>query len=460
MRAPMNAFNDALIRYRNRPAPTAEQVRQRSFALLFGVSVTTAIGNSGMQSVLPAIGRQIGIPDSWVAGIFSLSALFWALVSPFWARQSDLRGRKPLIMLGLAGFVLSMIACGAVVSAGVRHLAAPTIIFGFFLLGRAVFGLFGSASNPATQAYVAERTTREQRTQSMSTLAGAFGLGTIVGPLIATMFVLPVVGLAGPLFAFAVIAAVMLVTVARWLPESRSAPAPLDAAEQRFVLADARAEAPAVDGKKPPLWRDPRLTPYLVYGFLIASCQSIIQQILGFLIIDKVGLPPIQALDYTKMAWMTGAIAGLLAQWGLIRMFAMSPRHLLRWGAGLAAAGSLLMAFAPDYWTVVIAFALCNLGFAFARPGFTAGSSLAVRPAEQARAAGAIAAVNGVNIILAPFFVELYGHIHVAPFLITMVVLFGLMAYAFLHPGLRRAGENPASEADATVSLLERSEEG
>jgi len=456
----MNALQTALIRFRNRAAATPEQVRTRSFAILFCVSVTTALGNSGMQSVLPAIGRQIGIPDPMVAAIFSLSALLWAMASPFWARQSDLRGRKPLILLGLGGFVLSMIACGVVVSLGVRHFAAPMIIFGFFLLARAVFGLFGSASNPATQAYVAERTTREQRTQSMSTLAGAFGLGTIVGPLIATMFVLPMVGLAGPLFAFAVIAAAMLLVVARWLPEEKVPPRSLDDDQRRFVPAEAEAGPEAKTTKRRPLWRDPRLIPFLIYGFLIASCQSVIQQILGFLIIDKVGLPPMQALDYTKMAWMTGAIAGLLAQWGLIRMFAMSPRHLLRWGAGLAAGGSLLMAIAPDYWTVVIAFALCNLGFAFARPGFTAGSSLAVGPGEQASAAGAIAAVNGVNIIFAPFFVALYGRIHIAPFLVVLAVLFGLAIFAFVHPTLRRAGENPTSEDDATVSILERSEEG
>ena len=462
----MNVLQAALTRSRSRPPVTPEQVRARAFAILFFVSVATALGNSGMQSVLPAIGRQIGIPDPMVAAIFSLSALLWALVSPFWARQSDLRGRKPLILLGLAGFMLSMIACGVVVSAGVRHFATPMIIFGCFLLARAVFGLFGSASNPATQAYVAERTSREQRTQSMSTLAGAFGLGTIVGPLVATMFVLPVVGLAGPLFAFAAIAAAMLVVVARWLPEEKTAPEPLSDDQRRFVPAEAEAALLEADmktdpaGKPRPLWRDPRLIPFLVYGFLIASCQSVIQQILGFLIIDKVGLPPMQALDYTKMAWMTGAIAGLLAQWGLIRMFAMSPRHLLRWGAGLAAGGSLLMALAPDYWTVVIAFALCNLGFAFARPGFTAGSSLAVGSSEQASAAGAIAAVNGVNIIFAPFFVGLYGRVHIAPFLITLAVLFGLMVFAFVNPTLRKAGENPTSEADATVSILERSEEG
>ena len=445
----------ALTRYRNRPPQTPEQVRTRSFAILFCVSVVTALGNNGMQTILPAIGRQIGIPDPMVAAIFSLSALLWAFSSPVWARQSDKRGRKPLILMGLGGFALSMIACGVVVSAGVRHLAAPMIIFVFFLLGRALFGLFGSAANPATQAYVAERTSREERTQSMSTLAGAFGLGTIVGPLVATLFVLPVVGLAGPLFAFALIAAAMLLAVIRWLPEERILPEPLSDDEKRFVPAEAAEADPA---RPRPLWRDPRLIPFLVYGFLIASCQSAIGQTLGFLIIDKAGVPPMQALNFIKMALMTGAIAGLLAQWGLIRMFAMTPSHLLRWGAGLAAVGSLLMAFSPDYWTVVIAYALCSLGFSFARPGFTAGSSLAVGGAEQATAA--IASINGVTIVFAPLFVGLYGRHHAAPFLITLAILAGLLAYAFINPTLRSAGGRPTSEADATVSILEKSEEG
>ena len=48
-----------------------------------------------MQSVLPAIGRSIGIPDPMVAAIFSLSALLWALSSPFWARASDRAAASP-----------------------------------------------------------------------------------------------------------------------------------------------------------------------------------------------------------------------------------------------------------------------------------------------------------------------------------------------------------------------------
>ena len=168
---------------------------RRSFAIIFGVSLATAMGNTGLISVLPAIGRSIGIPDPLVAAVFSLSALLWAFSSPFWAKASDKYGRKPLMLVGLTGFMVSMICCGLVVSAGLRHVATPLVIFVFFLFARALFGLFGAASNPATQAYVAEHTTPEKRTQSMSSLAGAFGLGTVIGPFIAPLLILPFLGL-------------------------------------------------------------------------------------------------------------------------------------------------------------------------------------------------------------------------------------------------------------------------
>ena len=86
---------------------------------------------------------------------------------------------------------------------------------------------------------------------------------------------LPGVGVAGPMFAFAVIAAVMIVVVLRYLPEGPvappvvSEPAPID------------PETP-----RPSLLRDPRLTPFLVYGFLVAAAQTAQGQTLGFLIID------------------------------------------------------------------------------------------------------------------------------------------------------------------------------
>jgi MFS family permease len=432
------------------PPPSQSGVPKRAFAIIFGVSLATALGNTGLISVLPAIGRSIGIPDPMVAAIFSLSALLWAFSSPWWARASDRHGRKPLMLVGLAGFMVSMLICGLVVSAGLRHMATPLVIFVLFLLARALFGLFGAASNPATQAYVAERTPPAQRTQSLASLAGAFGLGTVIGPFLAPLFILPVVGLAGPLFVFALIAAAMLFVVWRYLPET-----PPDPEATRPLR-------PVVEGaaKDRPMWRDPRVVPFLIYGFVVATCQTAQAQTLGFLIIDKLEMSPTQAQGFIAVAMMFGAVAGLLAQWGVIRMFAMTPRQLLRWGVAVAALGNLMVALSPDYWTVVAGYAISSLGFGFARPGFTAGASLAVDHHEQARVAGAIAAVNGINVVLAPLFVWLYQHVAPAPFLLNMVLMLGMLAYAFRSGQLRNADPTPATPEASALATLEKRDEG
>ncbi len=430
-------------------AEPSPKLSRRSFGILFSVSMVVAVGNTGLLSVLPSIGRQIGIPDPMVAAIFSLSALLWAIGSPFWARQSDVRGRKPLIMLGLAGFAVSMFLCGLVVSAGLHRLAAPMVIFLFFLLARALFGMIGSASNPASQAYLAERTTRRERTQAMAMLAGAFGLGTVVGPAIAPLFVLPVVTLAGPLYAFALAAFAILIVVHRLLPEED-----LTEEQKREIHRPSRWKG------GPAIWRDARVWPFLLYGFLIALCQTVQTQTLGFMVIDKLGVSPLEAQGYTAVAMMAGAVAGLLAQWGLIRMFAMSPATLMRWGAGLAAGANLLVAFTPNYWTLVMGYAIASLGYAFARPGFSAGASLSVDMHEQARVAGAISSIFGLNVIFAPLFVWLYEAVHAGPFLLNMMILASLLLFAIRHALLRDAGEGPATEEDAAASMLERRDEG
>jgi predicted MFS family arabinose efflux permease len=359
------------------------------------------------------------------------------------------------MILGLAGFAVSMILCGLVVSAGLARLAAPMVIFVLFLFSRALFGLFGAASNPATQAYVAERTAPDERTQAMSNLAGAISLGTVVGPVAAPIFILGVFEYAGPLYAFALIAIAMLVVTVRFLPEPRMAPG---------------EAGPGASTPTRGLWRDRRLVPFLIYGFLVATCQTAQAQTLGFLIIDKThkAFPRLSPYDllhvsqgYIEVAMVAGAMAGLLALWGLIRMFAMTPKDLLRWGAGLAGLGNLIVAFAPDYAAATVGYALSSLGFSFARPGFTAGASLSVAMEEQAGAAGAIAAVNGVNALLAPLAVAFYRLSAPGPFLLNALILAGLAVYAFRDPILSAVGAAPVrGEQVAITATLERSDEG
>ena len=88
-------------------APAASLSRER-FALLFAVMLVAASGNTAMQSLMPAIGRELGVADLWVAVAFSLSAVIWVLTAPYWARRADHRGRRALMRLGLYGFIASL----------------------------------------------------------------------------------------------------------------------------------------------------------------------------------------------------------------------------------------------------------------------------------------------------------------------------------------------------------------
>src|SRR3546814_11857014 len=86
-------------------------------------------------------------------------------------------------------------------------------------MARSLYGGFGSAAPPAVQAYVASRTPRSQRTQALSLIASSFGLGTVLGPALAPLLVMPGLGLTGPFIAFALTAVVALVALRLRLPD-------------------------------------------------------------------------------------------------------------------------------------------------------------------------------------------------------------------------------------------------
>ena len=133
----------------------------------------------------------------------------------------------------------------------------------------------------------------------------------------------------------------------------------------------------------------------------------------GFLVLDRLGLrgDPVAGAGPTGLVLMAGALATLLAQWGLIPILHLGPRASCLWGMVLAALGVSVLSVAGELHTITMGIALASLGFGLFRPGFTAGASLAVSRAEQGQAAGIVASVNGAAYIVAPAIgVWLYGH--------------------------------------------------
>lgn len=411
------------------------------FGVIFCVSLNAAASSTMMQSLLPAIGRSTSIADNLIVTISSLSALCALVATPYWGRKADVIGRKRVIQIGILGVMVCMAATGAAVLAGVHHLYSPAMVLASLILARALYGIFGMASSPAIQSYVGVNTNREQRTNAMALLSSAQGIGAIVGPAVAPFLILPVVGLGGPFFAFAVLAAIALVVATLYIPAD----------------SPGKGEARPAPRPKVKVWRNPAVTPFIVYAMVIGFAMASNFQTIGFVVIDQLKLAPIAAQPFAGAAMMAGAMAMLVAQWGLIRLLRMNPAQLLVWGAICVLVGNLIQAFAPTYAVIVISFSLLNVGFAFARPGFTAGVSLAVPAEQQGAVAGALTSVMATGLIFGPILaLTLYGWSRPSPFLLNVALMIGLVAFCRLSPSLRTAGaRQPVSEEAVEAAVLD-----
>ncbi|MET0248176.1 MAG: MFS transporter [Sphingobium sp.] len=408
-------------------------VAKRDQYLLFGAMLVIASGNTGLQSVLPAIGRSLKVPDPLVATAFSFSALLWAMAAPFWAKRIGRIGARRMVLTGLAGFIGATALCALSLTAGLVGWVTGGVAFAGFIVGRTVYGSFGAAAPPAAQAQIVMQTPRDERVKALSLLASAFGLGTILGPAFAPFFLLPVVGLAGPLYMFALAGGAMWLAVLLFLsdfraPHLRAVPAAEPGIGSEPV--DAPADADELAGEKVVRWRDSRIWPWMLSGLVAGHAQAIVGQTLAFLLIDRIAVAPAVAQPLIGIVLMAGAASALLAQWGVIPRLDMQPRSVVLWGAGLAALGCAGVAFAPGLHAIGVSFAIASLGFGFLRPGFTAGASLAVEEAEQGSVAGRVTAANGLVFMFGPAVgILMYEVWRPLPYVASAIALLVLLFY-------------------------------
>jgi MFS family permease len=429
----------------------------RDFAILFAVMLITGAGNTALQSVLPAIGRSIDVPDSIIATVFSVSALVWVFAAPYWARRSDRKGRRAMVILGIAGFTFSIALVGLILLAGLFGWISPMATMLSVIAARVIYGLFGSAAPPAAQAIVALGTSRDQRVKALTMLGSAFGLGTILGPAIAPYLVLPVVGLAGPAMVFACFGLATAIAAARWLP---SDPVEEDLTDARGANVSypsiggaptgasvTRATSAFVDAELK--LRDPRIWPWMLAGLIMGHAQAMTGAAMGFLVIDRLHLAVTELATQQAigLVLMSGAGTALFVQWGLIPLFNLSPRTMMIAGLGLAVAGFVATSNATSLYGISTGYALSSMGFGFTRPAFTAGSSLAVGRRLQGLVAGHVTAINGASFVLGPTIgVGLYELWQPLPFLVAAAVTLFMIPYAFFHLNLSDREEPTSPE--------------
>jgi MFS family permease len=404
------------LRKQSAAAPLAGRERPRRFAftLLFVSLISVGMGQSLMFAILPPIARQLGLSEVQVGAIFAVSALLWVIASPFWGARSDAWGRRPVILLGLCGFALSMASFAACVQAGLSGWLGLIPAYVLMVVSRAVFGLFGSATVPAAQAYVAERTGLYERPAEIALLGAAFGLGVTLGPgLVAALLGM---GLVAPFYAVALLGAASALLVGLRLPEQLP--------RQTQVQPRSRMRL-----------RDPRVLPFLLVGIALAIGQASAMQTAGFYVIDVLGYSIQRGARMVGIALMGAAAAGLFSQLVIIRLLRPSPRSLMASGAlcGMGAFAGLV--FGGSFSSLFSAMVLLGFSFGLVRPGAVAGASMTVGADEQGAVAGLMNTTGAIGVVFAPFVaMPLYQWIPQAPYVLSLALAAVTLLYVWLNP--------------------------
>ncbi|TPP10331.1 TCR/Tet family MFS transporter [Rhizobium glycinendophyticum] len=182
----------------------------RPFTLILMTVVLDAIGIGLIFPILPALLRDVthvGDVTPYIGIMMALYAAMQFLFAPLLGALSDSFGRRPVLLISLAGSMLNYFFLAL----------APSLWL--LLLGRALAGLT-SANTSVAAAYITDLTAQDQRARRFGLMNAMFGIGFIIGPVLG--------GLLGdhwvrlPFLAAAVLTGANLLFCLFVLPETRT----------------------------------------------------------------------------------------------------------------------------------------------------------------------------------------------------------------------------------------------
>jgi multidrug resistance protein len=148
-------------------------LKNKSALVLIFLSVfIDLLGFGILIPILPSFSiKVLKIDEAQIGIAIAIYSFVQFIFNPILGKLSDKRGRKPVIV-----FCLFLNAVGYIIF-------SFTHSYLLLLTSRVIAGIGGSSISVA-QAYIADVTTRENRSKGMGIIGAAFGLGFVFGPLI------------------------------------------------------------------------------------------------------------------------------------------------------------------------------------------------------------------------------------------------------------------------------------
>ena len=357
----------------NIPDPRARRVVVFVFVTVF----LDLVGFGIIIPLLPFYVRSMGGSAETVGFILASFSLTQLLATPFLGGLSDRFGRRPVILLSLAGNAAAMVLFA---------LATKTSLLWLLFASRILAG--ATAGNlSACQAAIADVTSGDRRAAGMGRLGAGIGLGMVLGPVLGSS--VSHIGAWAPPLAAAALACADLLGAFFFMPETHQArekPGAPDAAATSTPLLAALSER--------------RIVMVLGLYFLTFLYMSNLQVALAL-------------LTNARLAWTQTEIGHVFGLFGLIMLVVQGGligRLTRAWGSvALVIAGSLLsmvglavIALSHHVLPLVGGVALLALGLGVVNPSLSSIAADAAGGGRQGTILGFAQSAGGLARTVGP----------------------------------------------------------
>ncbi|MGQ9467732.1 MAG: MFS transporter [Anaerolineae bacterium] len=346
--------------------------------LLFLFVFVDVLGFSLILPLLPYYAATFGATAEVVGLVLGANALTQLLGAPILGRLSDRFGRKPLLLVSLAGTVVGFLMLGLA-----RSLA---MIFA----SRVVDGFLGGNISLA-QAYISDVTEGKERSKGFGLIGAAFGLGFIIGPALGgTLAAGGNYGL--PALVAAGLSMLNFLGVLLRLPESLPP-------EER----ERRKKEPRAAFSLRALWEAlslPCVGPLLQTQLFYSLAFTIFETIFSLFALKRLGL---DARSTSYVLTYVGVLVVLVQGVGirlLVRRF--TDKQLVFGGSALLALSLLAWAFSPSLGVLLVVLAPLALASGVLRVSVNTALTRSVWPEEVGGALGFSAALSSLARVISP----------------------------------------------------------
>lgn len=365
---------------------------------------TCAGAMTAFTAIAGPIGRVLGLAPWQVGATVTIAGATWTLLARPWGRASDRIGRRPVMLTGVAGFVVSYAAIAVFVDSALdNNYSVATAFFGL-VITRGLAGAFYAGVQPTTVALIADYKEPAERAGTIALLGAATGAGLVFGPALAGLAAPLGLGLA--LFMLAPLPLLALIALALTLPRE--------------------AEHPSTPKTRHLALSDPRLRRPVVSGFVAMFSVTIAQVTIGFYAIDRLAIDPEAGARVAGFALASVGVALIVSQIS-VRRLGWPPEQLLKCGTGVAAIGFGLTTIATSAPIIWCCYFIAAFGMGWVWPSVSALASIAVDKDQQGAAAGSVSAAQGLGTIVGPLVGTLIYSIDIAAPYVVVSALLGLL---------------------------------